>query len=168
MIRNIYHVTFTTALILLSGCYNIEREVIPASLGIKTPFAYDSLIFDQGGTADLSHDPYNNDYRFRTVFDDGKEIDTGTFRAMHIRDDIYVLQVKYDDEPDYYLVFYKITSERVDPMEPDDYSAVDALAEKHNVTVDYDYTTFIGGNAENILAFLKDHRQLSFKPAETF
>ena len=160
--------TSTAVFFLLVGCYNIDKEVIPASLGIKTPYAHDNIVFNKGGTADLSHDPYNNDYRFRTVFDEGKDIGTGTFRAMHIRDDIYVLQVKYDDERDYYAVFYKITADRVEPMDPEDYSAVDSLAKKHNVTIDYDYATYVSGNAEDLLAFLKDHRQLSFVPAETF
>jgi hypothetical protein len=144
--------------LLLAGCYEVAQEVIPAATGIELPIQ-SPITWDDGGRTEFTWVETTGDYRF--VDKDGE---TGSARGIHIRDDLYLIQVRYDSEATYGLYFFVITPSRIDMVLPID--TVDDLAARYGVTLsdddagEFDYV--LGGSPENIIAFLRAHAELEF------
>ena len=145
-------------LLAVAGCYEVEQEVIPVSQGIRAPIE-SPITWDDGGETSFSYVETTRDYRFRD-----RDDETGSARAIHIRDDIYLLQVRYDNESVYGLFFFQVTPTRIDLVLP--VGDVESLAVRHNVDMeeDYIYVEYIlSGSSENILSFLRAHAQFEFQ-----
>lgn len=149
---------FLAITLVLAGCYETNQSVIPGSRGIRVPIE-SPISWDEGGQTTFSYVAATQDYRFRD--DNGA---TGSARAIHIRDDIYLLQVRYDDEAVYGLFFFQITSTRIDLVGP--VGDVVALAARHGVELEEDFLDveyIIYGPPQNVLAFLEDHARFDFE-----
>ncbi len=143
---------------VIGGCYAVEQEVILASdaedvYGLPGNYTWSG---DDAGKTTISAVPDSNDYRFRTVSDD--DVESGYLRAINLRGDIYVIQVKYDDDPDYYIAFYEFSYGDFTALDIDE-STVD-LAHQSKVEIEYDYyyyTDWLVGSRRDILNFLLAH-----------
>lgn len=150
--------------LLLTGCYSIREEVIPASLGEIIPFLSEQADLEGGDKIYFSRSTFNNDYRFRQVYGgDGAE-KLGTFRAMRVKGNIYAVQARYDDESGYNLFFYVITADRLYLVVPrgDDLSR---LAAQHGVEYwwDDEFAEGFEGSPDRILAMLKGMGVVEFE-----
>jgi len=158
---------------VFSACYVTDREIIVASDAV----AVDGLagkFHDKGTELTVTAVPYSNDFRFQSVDKKGNS-STGYLRAVPLRDRIYLVQAKYDDQPEYYLVFYEFirSSQRVE-FERLDANASDEelvnLAQQHGVKLIFDEFSFEfgieidSGTREGIVSFLKSHRFFEFVP----
>ena len=155
-------VLVAAAILTAAGCYDTDVEVIDASSAVAVYNLPGSYIPDAGGSLTISSVPHSNDYRFREVSKDNK-VSTGYIRMVPLKGDIYIVQVKYDDEGGYILVFYQFTSDRhYKQMFPDvDDSKLYQLAEQHGVMLDLDFM-YLDGTRSNIMAFLRAHASLPF------
>jgi len=100
------------ASLLLGGCYQVPQEIIPVTLGEIIPDAPDQADLSGGGKIVFTRSVTNNDYNFRDVSYSGSER-RGTLRAMRIKDDVYAVQARYDDESQYQILFYSIDAEHI-------------------------------------------------------
>jgi hypothetical protein len=152
---------------MLSGCYELPGEVVPADQGEALPYVYNYAVMDDGGRMDFTKSTSNNDYRFQWTQKDGTK-KTGTFRAIRIKDDIYAFQARYDDDSDYNVVFYRVDPNRFDPVDPVPGSDFKGLASQYSVTLEYDdmaddnNSWDAKGSPSAILAFLRAHKQFDF------
>jgi len=152
---------FLVLAVALAGCYETNHEVIPPSAGIRAPVE-SPITWDEGGETHFSYVPATKDYRFRE--EDGR---TGSVRAIHIRDDIYLTQVRYDDENVYGLFFFQITPTRLDIVYP--VGDIETVATRHGVELEEDFVIvdyILHGPPQNIYAFLSDHAQFRFETDE--
>ncbi|MCX5657232.1 MAG: hypothetical protein NTZ48_03265 [Candidatus Omnitrophica bacterium] len=164
------HVSFPILLLLalfLSGCYTVDQEIIgaqDASCVYNLPGPYSDINYPEQKTI-ISAVPDSNDYRFKRIT--REKTSTGYIRAIPLRDDIYIVQFKFDDEDVYYIDFYQFTSDKYYfPFEVRDYDALGALATQYNVTLDFDDVfgeNYLSGSRENILAFLGAHSGLKME-----
>ena len=156
----------------MTGCYETDVEVISASTAVAVYGAPGDYTFDNGGTLTVSAVPLSNDYRFRETSKNNK-VSTGYLRLVPLRGDIYIIQAKYDNESVYFIDFYQFnaSTRRFQPMiAVADEKSINQLAQRYNIKIDwesYDFEPFLSGTSSNILAFLKAHANLSFKPATT-
>lgn len=167
--------SLTVALLALSavfvaGCYyESEKEIIRVGDAAGLEFLSGGYKYDAGGgRLTITAVPGINDYRYEHVPTSGAA-SRGYVRLMSLGDDIYVAQIKPDDDDEYYFRFYRITSDRrFVPMEPR--GAIDELAAGHDVKlVQEDWilsTALLEGSRENVLAFLRAHADLHFEVAE--
>ena len=158
--------------IFASGCYEVEQEVIRATEAVSIyglPGTYTGSGPNEKTT--ISAVPNSNDYRFQWVTKN--KVSSGYFRAIPLRGNIYIVQVKYDNESVYYLMFYKFTSDasgkkNFTPLRVDD--PVYDLAQQYGVKIDIgEYGDVFGGiqlvgSRSDIIAFLRAHRNLSLSP----
>lgn len=159
-------VLMAAAILTAAGCYETDFEVIDASSAVAVYGLPGSYTPDAGGSLTISAVPDSNDYRFREVSKDNK-VSTGYIRMVPLKGDIYIVQVKYDDEKGYILAFYQFTSDRhYELLIPDvDDSRLNQLAAQHNVTLDLDFMS-LDGSRNNIMAFLRAHASLPFTYGE--
>jgi hypothetical protein len=150
-----------------SGCYTIDQEIIgaqDATYVYNLPGPYSDINYPDQKTI-ISAVPDSNDYRFKRITKE--KTSAGYIRAIPLRDDIYIVQFKFDDEDVYYIDFYQFTSDKYYfPFEVSDYDALGALATQYNVTLDFDDVfgeNYLSGSRENILNFLKAHSGLNME-----
>lgn len=152
--------------LLLTGCYSIREEVIPASLGEVIPFLSEQADLEGGDKIYFSRSTLNNDYRFRQVYGgDGAE-KLGTFRAMRVKGNIYAVQARYDDESGYILLFYAITADRFDEVDVASVDDLSRLAAQHGVKYYSDKEfgdEWFDGSPDRILAMLKGMGGVEFE-----
>lgn len=152
---------------LAGGCYEVNQEIITATDAQKV---YNIVGTYTGDNPDQSTSiwevPGTNDYRFE---EKGKSSTSGGYlRAIHLRDNIYLVQAKYDDGYIYVLFFeFVVTSSRVryDPVVPT--SDVSGLASQYNVKINFDeFGDYLEGDRRDILGFLLAHKNLEFSRVE--
>jgi hypothetical protein len=141
----------------------VSKEVIPTDLGEVMPYTLDHATMDKGGKMYFSRVSFSHDYRFRDESKDSADEPnkTGTFRVMRIKDDIYAVQARYDNEDNYDIVFYRITSNHFEVVQPSSKEAVQALARRYSVKLDDDDD--LSGDRSDMLNFLKAHKELDFE-----
>jgi hypothetical protein len=156
-------VMLAAALVALTGCYEVEREIIPGNLGEVIPYRNNPIPWAEGGQTWLSPSGAGNDYRFEDRRDG--EDKTGTLRAMRVVRDIFAVQLRYDDENSYYVLFYRATAAQVRQVEVASEAEMKALARRFRVTVDDDGfgSTSLSGTPADLLAFIRGHAQLAFR-----
>jgi predicted porin len=164
-LKRIGIVTGILLLLACAGCYEVGQEVIRATQAASVyglPGYYTSTSYQTTITAV----PGSNDYRFQET-DKNNKTSSGYLRLIPLRDNIYIVQAKYDDESSYYLMFYSFTvnadgSKRYQPLQADSDQVVQ-LAKQYNVTYDTDEMLgdYISGSRENILDFLYAHKNLN-------
>lgn len=168
MINRRLHILLIIHFLFLSGCYFADHEVISASMAIKTPYSHNEVVSEKVGILKLDTVTDNNDYRYLMKYHDGSS-ETGTIRALHLRDNIYILQVKGDEEPDYEIGFFEITRDQYKEVLPVEYEEIDTIAYNNKVTIYSDaYTDSLEGEPEGLLAFLLAHKNLAFENAPDF
>jgi hypothetical protein len=156
----------------IAGCYETDVEVISASAAVAVNGVPGDYTYDDGRKLTVSAVPLSNDYRFREVSKKNKAY-TGYLRLVPLRSDIYIIQAKYDNETVYYIDFYQFnaSTRRFQPMEAGtSEKSLNQLAQKYNVKINWDELDFVPhltGTGSNILAFLKEHANFSFRPAAT-
>lgn len=152
---------------LLSGCYELSSEVIPASQGEALPYAYNYAVMDEGGRMDITKSGFDNDYRFQWTRKDGSK-KTGVFRAIRVKDDVYAFQARYDEDQDYNVVFYTVDTNRFDPVDPAPSADIKGLAARNGVKIEFDdmadsdNSWIVTGSPADILAFLRAHKDVDF------
>jgi hypothetical protein len=157
---------FTLMTLLISGCYESNQEVITpldAAIVNGLPGTYYDAHTNTTTTIWLS--PNSNDYRFTC----GEM--PGYLRVILLKDKIYIVQIKCDNEPGYYLTFYSYTynqnGSQFIEIEPSE--SVDQLAHQHGVRLEWDFDIgYVYGDSSKILAFLKAHNGFSFVPAGSY
>lgn len=147
----------------LAGCYEVKEEVIPASLGEFVPHSCDQVDFESGRKIIFSPPSAGHDYRFRDVSYSGNERQ-GTFRAMRIKDNIYAVQARYDDESQCQILFYAINADHVqvvDVAEDTDFKTFASLfgVEYHGDELSEGFS----GDPKKILAMLQALRGVEFE-----
>lgn len=147
-----------------AGCYEVNQEIIMATQAVSVyelPGYYTSANYKTTITAV----PNSNDYRFQET-DKKNKTSSGYLRLVPLRDNIYIVQAKYDDESSYYLMFYRFTvdssGKHYMPLEANP-EQVTQLAKQYNVTYDEDEMMgdMVSGSRENIMNFLYAHKNLN-------
>lgn len=152
--------------LLLAGCYEVDKEVITAGMA---EYVYDlpGTYYDDNKTrTEISAVSYSKDYRFQQYNED-KQGDSGYLRAVRLRDDIYILQAKFDDDTYYYLTFYEFRNKHYMPMWPDvTYQEIERLAGQYGIKMDFDdymMVDMLTGDAVSIMNFLRAHASLPLR-----
>jgi len=147
-----------------SACYEIPQEIIPATLGEIIPDAPDQADLDGGGKIIFSRAAANNDYLFRDVSYSGSERQ-GSLRAMRIKDSIYAVQARYDDESHYQIFFYSINSAQIRPTDVAKSTDLKIFASLYGVEFKGDdFTKGFSGKPGKILAMLRGMSEVDFEP----
>ena len=148
----------------LGGCYEVPQEIIPASLGEIIPNAPDQADFEDGGKLIFKRSAANNDYHFRDVSASGSERH-GSLRAIRIKDNIWAVQARYDDESSYQILFYSISSGRIRGTDVVDTTDLKTFASLYGVKYSgEEFTKGFSGKPEKILAMLRGMRGVDFEP----
>ena len=154
--------------LILIGCYGTDQEIILANEAVQIynlPGTYQNGVKSPGGNVKVEAVSGTNDYRFRETFKDGG-VDSGYIRFIPLTGNIYIGQMKFDDDPWYYLQFFRIESGSYKELflTENAYDNIKALASSYNVELDPDIDLdALKGTRSDILAFLKAHANLSFE-----
>ncbi len=154
------------SLLAFSGCYEVDQEVIsPADAAQVAGLAGSYTSYD--GSTVISEVVGTNDYRFRKIPVRGT-IGVGSMRAVPLRDNIYIVQIKYDNEPGYFIDFMEFNGDRFIELTfdmPDGERT--RLAGDFNVKFEDDFiieSLYLKGDRVDILSFLKAHDDFRAKP----
>jgi hypothetical protein len=156
-------------LVPLIGCWTTKDQVFSSSEGDPLP---GQVYLEQSGPTisgrplHLSRTGKNNDFAFSIDGDgqDGCDSNKGTFRAIHILNDIYVLQIQCTGQDDYDIQYYSIANgsyHQVQPMEKSSHDA-DARLTRYNVKYDND-SGVISGDPSQINAYLRSFKDANFE-----
>ncbi len=154
--------TFLALMLVMVGCYTLDGgEKISASLGDPLPYSYSSADLGSGGKLYISRTGNYNDYNYR---EEGTSNDgSGTFRLLHIKDDIYAVEV-HRASAGSNLMFYRITSNHFSSTDFASISGAKSLAAHYRVTVLEDaFGDSVSGEPGDVVAFLRACRSLEFK-----
>ncbi|MSO65367.1 MAG: hypothetical protein EXQ85_06160 [Alphaproteobacteria bacterium] len=107
--------------LMLGACYESRQEVIPVSAGETIPMN-SPITWGDGARTDFSYVALSRDYRFVHREKSGRTRN-GTARTIRIRDTLYAVQLRYDDQALFEIVFFDIANNGIQPMEPLDSAA---------------------------------------------
>ena len=154
--------------LFLTGCYEVDKEVITAADAVSIS-GLEGTYTSSTETMTISAVPHSHDYRFRSVTE--KNVYRGYLRAMHLRDNIYLVQARYDGDSSYTLCFYRFTidskgDKRYRELQVDvSFERLLQLAKTHGI--DLGMNEFaedtLSGDREKILSFLLAHKAFSFQ-----
>jgi hypothetical protein len=142
------------------GCWTAHNEVFLPGEGETIPYTSSQTNLLHGGQLYLSRVSDSNDYRFRFEGNNDADCDKGTFRAMHIQGNVYVLQVQCADSNSYALEFYRITSDSYVAVSPDSAINMTARAARYDVNLSGDE---ISGRPPDINRFVRGLTDISFR-----
>jgi hypothetical protein len=145
----------------LVGCYQSDHEVIPAKMAEIMPYKSNTVSLGEDGDILLSRAPSSKDYAVRQTKKDDARVKVGTLRAMRIKGNIYAVQMKYDEDNSYDIVFCRINANNYEVLDPKSNDAVQALAKRYNVSLKDQ--TDLSGSPQDMLEFLKAHKDLEFE-----
>jgi len=148
------------------GCWTVKDQVFSVGEGDPLPGA---VYLERPGATNSGHPMHlsqiagTNDFSFSIDGDgpDGCDSNKGTFRAIHIRDDIYVLQIMCTGNDDYDIQYYSIANgayHQVQPMEKDTATS-DARNSRYNVKIDENGV--ISGSPSQINAYLRSFKDVA-------
>ena len=162
-----FFVVLSVAVLFLAGCYEVEKEVITAAEAVSI-HGVEGTYNTSDGTTTISAVPHSRDYRFRSISKKGRA-SAGYLRAIPLRGNIYLVQIKYDDEPIYCLVFYRFT---VDSRGGKKYTQLEAdvsderliqVASSHGAKLFADELgLYLEGDRKKMLSFLLAHKAFRF------
>ena len=153
---------------LFLGCYGSEKEIILASEAVQVPGVtgtYQNGVKSSSGNVMVQAVPGSNDYRFQETFEGGNS-DSGYIRFIPLTGNIYIGQFKYDNDPWYYIQFFRIDGSSYKELflTEYEYDNIGNLASSYNIKLQPDMETdFVDGKRTDILAFLRAHANLSFE-----
>ncbi|MBT6117622.1 MAG: hypothetical protein HOH66_07125 [Rhodospirillaceae bacterium] len=143
------------ALVLLAGCYEVASEFIGPGEAQFVPGLAGTFDDDDGGTTEITLLP-GNEYHYRETEPDGST-SSGTFRAVWLHGDVYLLQAR-DDDGGLYAMYYWFTYQNdyasYGGMDVED--TVYSLATAYSVTIDPEFM-YLEGDASQVRAFLFAH-----------
>ena len=163
---NLSYALFFILLVFISGCYEVDQEIIRAKDALPVRGLVGIYEVDTQTQVEITSVPYSNDYRFRHIKNDGSKSGAcGYLRAMPLRDDIYIVQIKFDNEDYYYIRFYRFTGARqYVPLSVNE--SVDNLAKEYDIEIIIDplfgLPDALTGAQGDILAFLLAHKKFPF------
>jgi hypothetical protein len=161
------------ATLAIAGCpqYYSQQEVIPQTAGDKLPFLDTVANYDSSTTLHLTPVAGSNDVRFDAGQENSLSCEkgTGVFRFLQLKDDIYAVQQKCDDENSWSISFYRIHAHDFTEMELADSAKFYQLGQRYNVKMDTNDVgnLFLTGAQSDELAFLRAHKDFKFKPWES-
>lgn len=150
---------------VLTGCYTTDQEVVTASLAESLPYKSDRVSLQADGDIFLTRSSFNHDYAFRQTKPDDTSVRTGIIRVIRVKANIFAVQLKYDDDKGYDILFSRISANGFGLMEPKSNKAVAAVAKRYNVhlTSDLKKGTDLAGDPSNIFKFLKALKDVEFQ-----
>jgi hypothetical protein len=160
--------TLSLFIVSLSGCWTAKDEVFSAREGERLP---GTVYLEQKGATDdigkpmrLSLVDNSNDYAFSVegLGPPGCAGNTGTFRAIHIRNDIYILQILCKEG--YNLQFYSIASGRYHTVGPAE-TAEERNGRLTRYRVKFDDGQGLLGTSSDINAYLRSFKDAEFQPS---
>jgi hypothetical protein len=152
----------------LVGCWTAKDQVFSASEAERLPGI---VYLEQKGATDdigkpmrLSLVDNSNDYAFSVegLGPPGCAGNKGTFRAIHIRNDIYVLQILCKEG--YNLQFYSIASGRYHTVGPAE-TINDRDARLARYRVKFGDSQELLGTSSDINAYLRSFKDAEFQPS---
>ena len=149
----------------LSGCYEVYQDTITSDMGVKIPLIEGTYNIPEGGTITVKSAYYRNDYIYSKTAQNGT-VESGKFRAIWIKDNIYAVQARPDNEDAYYILFYHINENSFSETDPEHSDEMTAIAQKYNVKVEIDDemgADSFSGTANSIVQFLHALNRISFK-----
>jgi hypothetical protein len=144
---------------LVSGCYDIGTPVIELRDAQAIPWVVDTWTFPRGNQLVVYQGGAANEYRYRRV--SGSNVSTGTFRAVALGGNIYLIQA-IDDSGDVFALFYRRAADgSIHELNVSD--RVKDLARRFGVTIDdIDGGLMLDGPAAQVRAFLLAHTPAHF------
>ena len=146
--------------LFITGCYDVKNEVISASEAVRIdtlPKTY--------WTYTITTVANSNDYRFSSPAEKDTPAESGYLRALPLKDDIYIVQIKSDNYPNYIIMFFKLANGAggkeirmafpVASIEPSQYGVSTQMNNFYGIT--------LVGSRKNIMAFLKAYAKVNFK-----
>jgi hypothetical protein len=143
----------------LVGCWTAHNEVFLPGEGETIPYTRSPTELVSGDQLYLSRVSDSHDYRFHEEGGKGFDCDKGTFRAMHIQGNIYVLQIQCEDSGSYAFQFYRITSDSYVTVLPGSTIDMTARAARYDVSLSGDQ---LSGKPSDINRFLRGLTDISF------
>ena len=158
----------------IAGCpaYYSQQEIISKSVADKIPYADGLATLADGTKLHLTNVAGSNDYQFTGEGDPDavgcSDKETGALRFLHLRDDLFAVQEKCDDSAVWTIVFYRIHEHDFQEMSLDMNDRVFAAAARGNVKLSThdDTDLYVSGSTNDILVFLRAHKNFTFKPVE--
>ena len=158
--------SFLCLLVFLSlftaGCYDVKHEVISASEAVSIeglPKTY--------WTYTITAVPDTNDYRFASPAEEDSPAESGYLRAVLLKDNIYIVQVKSDNYQNYFLMFFKLVDDAggkaIRMAFPE--TAIEPAQYGVKIKVNNFYGTTLMGSRRNIMGFLKAYAKVNFTDA---
>ncbi len=139
---------------ILAACYEVGEEIVDAEMAEEVPTLPGRYSLGEGAFTIISDQPETNDYGYEETDSNG-EASTGSLRAVHLRDDLYLAQVMPDDGGIFAAFFQHPESWLMIPLKTT--PAVFDLASRFNVEIATDMADILIGSRHDILAFLLAH-----------
>jgi hypothetical protein len=146
--------------LFVSGCYDVKYEIISASEAVRIdalPKTY--------WTYTITAVANSNDYRFSSPAEKNSPTGSGYIRALPLKDDIYIVQIKADNYPNYVIMFFRLANGTggkeirlafpTAAIEPSQYGVSTHTNNFYGIT--------LVGSRENIMALLKAYSKVNFK-----
>lgn len=140
--------------LLLAACYELGEEVIDPGMAEAVPTLPGRYSLGEGAFTVVTAQTDGNDYRYEET-DSSGETSAGSFRVIHLSDDLYLAQVMPDDGGIFAAYFRHPASWSLIPLTTT--SAVIELAALYHVEIDADMADILIGFRRDILAFLTAH-----------
>lgn len=140
--------------LVLAACYEVGEEIVDPGMAEEVPTLPGRYSLGEGAFTVITDQPGSNDYLYQET-DSGGEMSTGSFRAIHLRDDLYLAQVMPDDGGIFAAFFRHPASWSLILLNTT--PAVFDLAPRYHVEIDADMADILIGSRRDILAFLTAH-----------
>ena len=142
-----------------AGCFDTPTEVILASDAVKIPGLPQKYL-----SYTIIPVPGSNDYRYSKPAEAGENALSGYARALLLKDDIYIVQTRDDNQPTYTIDFYKLVNNGGAVELKSAFPANEFNPENFGVKWEIDDMGMetIYGSRENILAYLRAYAGTSF------
>ena len=145
----------------IAGCYEVQEEIISASQAVRIE-GLPEIYY----TYTLSARTGSNDYHFAKPAEKDSPAESGYARALPLKDNIYILQLKFDNYKNYLIMFTKLINNAegkgkelrmVFPKE-----VIDPASYGVNLKVENLAMVTLTGDRKNILSFLKAYAAVNF------
>jgi tetratricopeptide (TPR) repeat protein len=161
--KNIKVLTFICLIvclpILIAGCYNVKDEIISAQQAVKISDLPTTYM-----TYSITPVTGSNDYRFINTPGNNAPQESGYARAVLLKNNIYIVQIKYDNDAKYVMMFLKVNNGAGGVELTTVFPEVKVDPSRYNVRIETAgyFDTKLIGRRENIMAFLKAHAGANF------
>lgn len=135
-----------------AGCTYVKHEVISSSEAVRVkglPQDYEGYTITAVGGC--------NDYHFTKPAEKDSPAESGYARAVLLKDNIYIVQIKYDNYPDYIIMLLKFTDDASGKSLDMVFSDTDLDPSQYGVSLKVNgfYGATLIGSRKNIMALLK-------------